>query len=175
MHLQCRVKCFPPPSIVWIIGNVRNSRILQTTARVSISDTYDFINNGEPYSRSDLYINHVTSDNSGNYTCLIHADSHAVVQMTVHNVTVSCKANSLYLTFWLFMLTFLLLATNECEQLPLVCLNGATCFDYDVGYKCLCARGYAGRNCSQSMISRKTCVNSVFRSCIRTVFTMFHM
>lgn len=98
MHLQCRVKCFPPPSIVWIIGNLTKSRIIHTTARVSISDTNNFIDNGEPYSWSDLYVNHVTSDDSGYYTCLIHADSHTVVQMAVYNVTVSCKANGLYLT-----------------------------------------------------------------------------
>ena len=102
MHLLCRVKCFPPPSIAWIIGNLTKSRVLHTTSRVSISDTYNFIYNGEPYSWSDLYINHVTPDDSGNYTCLIHADSHTAVQMTVHNVTVSCKANSLYLTVWFF-------------------------------------------------------------------------
>ena len=151
MHLQCRVKGFPPPSIVWIIGNLTESRILRTTARVSVSHTHNFIDNGEPYSRSDLHINHVTFDDSGKYTCVIHCDSHSVVQMAVHNVTVLCKTNSLYLIVCLFMLTFLLSVTNECEQLPLVCLNGATCVDFDVGYQCLCAKNYAGRDCSQSM------------------------
>ena len=91
IHLLCRVKVFPQPSIVWIMRESTISRVLHTTSRVSLLGTRSFIENSEPYSRSDLYIHNVTSEDSGDYTCIIDADSHAVVQMNTHTITIICK------------------------------------------------------------------------------------
>lgn len=95
MHLECRVKVFPSTSIVWIVSNstTATSRVLRTTARVTVSGVQDFIHNEEPYSKSDLYINSIMSDDSGDYMCLIDAGGHTAVQTTVHTVTVLCKTH----------------------------------------------------------------------------------
>ena len=94
IHLHCRVKVFPPPdAIVWEVRDFSNSnsRVLHPTSRVSISSTHLFINNGEPYSSSDVYIRNVIGSDSGNYMCVIFANKLGVVQMTTQNINVSCK------------------------------------------------------------------------------------
>ena len=36
---------------------------------------------------------------------------------------------------------------NECELVPVVCLNGATCMNSPGTYSCICAAGYTGQLC----------------------------
>ena len=43
-------------------------------------------------------------------------------------------------------------ALNECQNSSSLCLNGATCIDYDVGYQCLCTNEFTGEDCSQSRL-----------------------
>ena len=91
LHLRCIVKVFPAASIVWIVGDSSvESTVLRTTSRVSVSTTH-VIENGEPYSISDLYVSNVTSEDSHNYTCVIDAASHAVTRVIDHHVTIVGK------------------------------------------------------------------------------------
>lgn len=92
LHLRCKVKVFPPPAIIWIVEGSSKSRILRTTSRVSVSTTH-FIENVEPYSMSNLYINNVISEDSNTYMCIVSADSHDVIQITVRNVTIIRKVD----------------------------------------------------------------------------------
>ena len=90
LHLRCKVKVYPPASIVWIVGDSVTNKMLHTTSRVSVSATHD-IENGEPYSMSNLYISNVTSKDRSNYSCVIGAASHAVTQVIARNITITGK------------------------------------------------------------------------------------
>ena len=48
-------------------------------------------------------------------------------------------------------------ASAECASSP--CLNGATCYQGDNAYVCMCAFGYTGENCQTGM-SILSCCNS---------------
>ena len=94
VHLRCQLKVFPPPTtIVWIVRDSLQSRVLQSTPRVSISNIQNFIENEEPYSKSELYISRVTAADSGVYVCGIESNVNNItmVHMIVHNVTVNRK------------------------------------------------------------------------------------
>ena len=91
LYLRCQVEAYPQPSVVWIIRNPTTMRIVVPTARVSVASTPLTINNGNPYSRSELNINGVNSKDGGDYLCTATADRYSLVQSSTHTVTIVCK------------------------------------------------------------------------------------
>lgn len=66
-------------------------RPLYATSRLSMSGILFTIENGEPYSRNELYINDANSDDSGDYICVVSADGYTNVQISVQPLAVTCE------------------------------------------------------------------------------------
>ena len=92
IHLSCRVMAYPQPAaIVWVLRNSNMYRPLYATSRLSMSGILFTIENGEPYSRNELYINDANSDDSGDYICVVSADGYTNVQISVQPLAVTCE------------------------------------------------------------------------------------
>ena len=64
--------------------------LLSNMSRVSISNPSFSVENGHPIYESELIVNNVTSDDSGDYICVAIANGHTFTKYT-HAVTVTCK------------------------------------------------------------------------------------
>ena len=91
LHVWCRVEAYPQPSLVWIVRNSRTMRRILPSTRASIGSTFFIIDSGNPYSRSELTIDNVNSDDSGEYICAATADRYSLIRSGSHPVTVICK------------------------------------------------------------------------------------
>jgi hypothetical protein len=91
LHVWCRVEAYPQPSLVWMVRNRSTMRRILPTTRASVGSTLFMIDSETPYSRSELTIDNVNSDDDGEYICAATADRYSFVRSGSHSVTVICK------------------------------------------------------------------------------------
>ena len=92
INLSCLVEAYPQPTITWAFKTNTRIQNMLNTSRNSVFSTYLVIEDGRPFSRSQLTINHVNFNDSGDYLCLATAaDKHNTAQSRVHSVTVTSK------------------------------------------------------------------------------------
>ena len=92
MSLSCLVEAYPQPTIVWAFKTNAKIQSILNTSRILVLDTDLTIEEGHPFSRSQLIINNVNSNDSGDYLCIATAaDKHSTAQSRVHSVTVTSK------------------------------------------------------------------------------------
>jgi hypothetical protein len=94
------VEAYPQPTIVWIFKTNTKIQNILNTSRISVLSTDVTIEEGHPFSRSQLTINNVNSNDSGDYVCIATAaDEHSTAQSRVHSVTVTSKKSTSTLFF----------------------------------------------------------------------------
>lgn len=151
ISLSCQIEAYPEPIIFWMFKTSTRIQNILNTSRVSILNTYYLtIEEGRPFSRSQLIISNVNSNDSGDYLCIATAaDKHNSTQSRVHSVTVNGKKFMYHTLCYLNLISQRLLVNNKCEDPQPPCFNGATCINYNQRYSCTCLSGYMGENCSQ--------------------------
>ena len=91
IRLWCRVEAHPQPSLVWIVRSpITMKRIVPTTI-ASVVNSHITVNSGNPYSRSELTIDNVNSNDGGDYICAATANKYSLVRSSSHSITVTCK------------------------------------------------------------------------------------
>ena len=92
ISLSCQVEAYPQPIIFWAFKTSIKIQSILNTSRSSVLNAYLTIEEGRPFSRSQLIINNVNSNDSGDYLCIATAAvKHVTAQSRVHSVTVTSK------------------------------------------------------------------------------------
>ena len=91
LHVWCRIEAYPQPSLAWIIRKFKTIRRILPTTRASVGSPFFIIDSGNPYLRSQLTIDNVNPDDSGEYICAATADRYSLVRSGSYPVTVICK------------------------------------------------------------------------------------
>lgn len=91
--LSCQVEAYPQSALViWAVKTNTKIQNILNTSRISVLSTDLTVEEGHPYSRSQLIINNVNSDDSGDYLCIATAaDQHHTAQSRAHSITVTSK------------------------------------------------------------------------------------
>ena len=164
ISLSCQVEAYPQPAIVWALKTKTKIQNILNTSRISILTTDLTVEDGRPFSRSQLIINNVNSYDGGDYLCVATAvDRHHTAQSRVHSITVNSK-QSTKLHIWQCYRPILptISVTDRCDHSQFPCFNGATCTNYDQGYSCICSNGYMRENCSQRRSKLKININCIY-------------
>ena len=92
ISLSCQVEAYPQPTIIWAFKTDTITQNVLYTSRISVLSTDLTVEEGHPYSRSQLIINNVNYNDNGDYLCIATAaDKNSTAQSRAHSITVTSK------------------------------------------------------------------------------------
>ena len=90
------MEAYPQPSLVWIVRYSTTMRRLLPTTRTSLGSIIFSVDNGNPYTRSELTIDNLNLSDGGDYICAATADKYSFVRSSAHSITVICKVSPMH-------------------------------------------------------------------------------